>query len=482
MKTPEIIMRKAAKAFAFAVITILILMNSGCMVGPDYQRPGVYIDQKFSQVDSDKGVEDSPTPDLTSWWDQFNDPVLSELVRMGVSDNLSLKQYATRIYEYQAQIGVVRSELYPAFRESGMYNYNKGPGTEMQSWGLSTDLSWELDFFGRLKRLYQASVADMEQQNELYRDAQVIIIAEIAQNYVNARLYEQQIRIAKENIEIQKHSYDLTVKKQQLGTTSKLDSAQARGSFAGVESDLAVYQQQRQRALNNLSVLTGRTPGTIDQLFAAPAPIPTAPTRLMVGIPAELLRNRPDVRAAEQAIVAQTARIGAAIGDLYPRFSLTGSFGIDAQDFATNFASGIASSIGPSFQWNIFAFGRYKSNIRVQEFRQTEYVLAYQNVILTAAREVDDALTGYVNEKERLAKLDEAVVAYDEALQLAQQRYSDGTADFQRVIDAQSNKLRYDLQQVQCQANLVKSVIELYKALGGGGQTQENVEPIAISD
>ena len=475
-------MRKAAKAFAFAVITILILMNSGCMVGPDYQRPGVYIDQKFSQVDSDKGVEDSPTPDLTSWWDQFNDPVLSELVRMGVSDNLSLKQYATRIYEYQAQIGVVRSELYPAFRESGMYNYNKGPGTEMQSWGLSTDLSWELDFFGRLKRLYQASVADMEQQNELYRDAQVIIIAEIAQNYVNARLYEQQIRIAKENIEIQKHSYDLTVKKQQLGTTSKLDSAQARGSFAGVESDLAVYQQQRQRALNNLSVLTGRTPGTIDQLFAAPAPIPTAPTRLMVGIPAELLRNRPDVRAAEQAIVAQTARIGAAIGDLYPRFSLTGSFGIDAQDFATNFASGIASSIGPSFQWNIFAFGRYKSNIRVQEFRQTEYVLAYQNVILTAAREVDDALTGYVNEKERLAKLDEAVVAYDEALQLAQQRYSDGTADFQRVIDAQSNKLRYDLQQVQCQANLVKSVIELYKALGGGGQTQENVEPIAISD
>ena len=452
------------------------------MVGPDYQRPGVYIDQKFSQVDSDKGVEDSPTPDLTSWWDQFNDPVLSELVRMGVSDNLSLKQYATRIYEYQAQIGVVRSELYPAFRESGMYNYNKGPGTEMQSWGLSTDLSWELDFFGRLKRLYQASVADMEQQNELYRDAQVIIIAEIAQNYVNARLYEQQIRIAKENIEIQKHSYDLTVKKQQLGTTSKLDSAQARGSFAGVESDLAVYQQQRQRALNNLSVLTGRTPGTIDQLFAAPAPIPTAPTRLMVGIPAELLRNRPDVRAAEQAIVAQTARIGAAIGDLYPRFSLTGSFGIDAQDFATNFASGIASSIGPSFQWNIFAFGRYKSNIRVQEFRQTEYVLAYQNVILTAAREVDDALTGYVNEKERLAKLDEAVVAYDEALQLAQQRYSDGTADFQRVIDAQSNKLRYDLQQVQCQANLVKSVIELYKALGGGGQTQENVEPIAISD
>ena len=137
-------------------------------------------------------------------------------------------------------------------------------------------------------------------------------------------------------------------------------------------------------------------------------------------------------------------------------------------DLATGFSSGLASSIGPSFQWNIFAFGKYRSNIRVQEFRQTEYVLAYQNTVLTAAKEVDDAIVVYVNEKERLAKLNEAVIAYDEALQLAQQRYSDGTADFQRVLDTQSNKLRYDLQQVQCQANLVNSVIALYKALGGG--------------
>ncbi len=451
---------------------IIVAPIAGCMVGPDYQRPGVYIDQDYSQLDSEKGVTNESTTNLTTWWDQFNDPTLSALVRMGVSDNLSLKQYATRIYQYQAQIGVVRSDLYPAFRESGMYNYNKGVGSESQSWSLSTDMSWELDFFGRLKRLTEAAVADMEQQNEIYRDAQVILIAEIAQNYVNARLYEQQIRIAKENIAIQKHTVELTDKKQQLGTASKLDGAQARGSCAGVESDLATYEAQYQKALNNLSVLTGRTPGSIDQLFAQSAPIPTAPERLMVGIPAELLRNRPDVRAAEQAIIAQTSRVGAAIGDLYTRFSLTGSFGIDAMDFATGFNSGLASSIGPSFQWNIFAFGKYKSNIRVQEFRQTEYVLSYQNTVLNAAKEVDDALVVYVNEKERLSKLNQAVVAYDEALQLAQQRYTDGTADFQRVLDTQANKLRYDLQQVQCQANLVNSVIALYKALGGGDREQ----------
>lgn len=450
-----------------ALMPMLVSLISGCMVGPDYQRPGVYINSDYSELDEEKGVTNESPVCLTSWWDQFNDPTLSSLVYMGVSDNLSLKQYAARIYQYQAQIGVVRSDIFPSFRESGMYNYNKGINSESQSWSLSTDMSWELDFFGRLKRLTEAAVADMGQQNELYHDAQVILIAEIAQNYVNARLYEQQIRIAKENIEIQKHTCDLTDQKQRLGTASKLDGAQARGSCAGVESDLAAYEAQYQKALNNLSVLTGRTPGSIDQLFAQSAPIPTAPDRLMVGIPAELLRNRPDVRAAEQALVAQTSRVGAAIGDLYPKFSLTGSFGIDAVDLATGFNSGLVSNIGPSFQWNIFAFGKYKSNIRVQEFRQTECVLAYQNTVLNAAREVDDALVGYVNEKERLEKLNEAVVAYDEALQLAQQRYSDGTADFQRVLDTQSNKLRYDLQQVQSQASLVSNVIALYKALGG---------------
>ena len=454
------------------LLSVVVALIAGCKVGPDYQRPGVYIDSDYSQLDEEKGVSNEPAANLTSWWDQFNDPTLSELIRMGVSDNLSLKQYAARIYQYQAQIGVVRADMFPAFRESGMYNYNKGLGSESQSWSLSTDVGWELDFFGRLKRLTEAAVADMEQQNEIYRDAQIILIAEIAQNYVNARLFEQQIRIAKENIAIQKHTYDLTVQKQQLGTASKLDGAQARGSCAGVESDLATYEAQYQKALNNLSVLTGRTPGSIDQLFAQSAPIPTAPDRLMVGIPAELLRNRPDVRAAEQAIIAQTSRVGAAIGDLYPKFSLTGSFGIDAMDLATGFNSGVTSGIGPSFQWNIFAFGKYRSNISVQEFRQTECVLSYQNTVLNAAKEVDDALVVYVNEKERLAKLNEAVIAYDEALKLAQQRYSDGTADFQRVLDTQSNKLRYDLQQVQCQANLVNSVVTLYKALGGGDREQ----------
>ena len=202
------------KTFFRLIAIILIASITGCTVGPDYQRPGVYINQDYSQLDSSKGVTNETTVELTSWWYQFNDSTLSALINMGVSDNLSLKQYAARIYQYQAQIGVVRSDMFPAFRENGMYNYNKGVGSESQSWTLSTDMSWELDFFGRLKRLTEAAVADMEQQNELYRDAQIILIAEIAQNYVNARLYEQQIRIAKENIEIQKHTYDLTVQNQ----------------------------------------------------------------------------------------------------------------------------------------------------------------------------------------------------------------------------------------------------------------------------
>ncbi len=452
-----------------AALTLISLL-SGCVVGPDYTRPLVPVDSQYNSIDPAKGVEAASPENLINWWEQFQDPTLSQLTQMALQDNLSIQQYAARIYQYKAQIGVVRSDMFPQFTENGSYFYQHVPGVDSQTWNINTSMSWELDFFGRIKRLTEAATADMEQQNELYRDAQVILIAEIANNYVNARLYEQQINITKKNIEIQKNTYDLAVKKEMVGTNSRLDSAQARGSYKGVESDLATFEAMHKQTLNLLSILTGRTPGAIDEMMKGIGTIPVAPEKILVGIPAELLRNRPDVRAAEQALVAQTSRIGAAIGDLYPQFSLAGSFGIEASDAGNLFDSGIVSGIGPSFKWNILNFGRYRSNIQVQEFRQTEYCLAYRNTILTAAKEVDNALVGYVNEKDRLDKLKEAVEAYDEALKLSQQRYANGTVDFQRVLDTQSNKLKYELLQVQSQANLTNYVVELYKALGGSTQ------------
>ena len=455
-------------AWETTCLLIGITFFSGCMIGPDYARPSVPINAEYLETKSNPAALTGESAALAYWWNQFQDPVLSRLVQAALNDNLSIQQYAARIYQYQAQIGVVRADLFPHFTENGLYDYNKGLNMETQTWGLGTNMSWELDFFGRLKRLTEASVADMQQQNELYRDAQIIVIAEIARNYTNARLYQQQIEIAKRNIDIQKETYRIARDKETVGKNSKLDSLQSLGSYKGVESDLAQYEALYQKTLNYLSTLTGHTPGSIDELFRESAPIPAAPETLLTGIPAELLRNRPDIRAAEQALIAQTSRIGAAIGDLYPQFSLTGSFGIDAQDIASGFSSGIVSGFGPSFKWNIFAFGKYKSNVQVQEYRQQEYCLAYKDTVLNAAREVDDALVGYVSEKERLAKIQEAVKAYDEALVIAQKQHTIGTADFQRVLDSQSNKLKYELMQVQSQANLTNYVIDLYKALGGG--------------
>lgn len=462
-------MRRIMAWGTVAESALVCVLLSGCMVGPDYSRPTVRINQEFSQVDEGTGVESTPGVNIADWWAKLEDPVLLQLTQMAIDDNLTLKQYASRIYQAQAQIGITRSSLLPQFTEDGSYYYQHYKGSNTENWSLDTNMSWELDFFGRLQRLTEAAEADMAQQNELYLQARLILLADIAQTYVNARAYQQQIDIAVKNIEIQKQTYELTVKKETVGMGNRLDSSQALGSFKSVEANLHLLEQAYQQTLNKLSVLTGRAPGAVDELMSKVENIPAVPEQVMVGIPADLLRQRPDVRAAEDALIAQTARIGGAIGELYPMFSLTGQFGLDANSFGNMFDSNsIVAGVGPSFRWNILNFGRYRSNVQLQEFAQQELVNAYKQSILVAAQEVDDSLVGYVKEKERLATLTEAVSAWSEALKISQQRYMGGTADFQRVLDSQTALLTYELQQVQCQANLTNYVVALYKALGGG--------------
>jgi outer membrane protein TolC len=223
------------------------------------------------------------------------------------------------------------------------------------------------------------------------------------------------------------------------------------------------------QSLNRLSVLVGRPPGYVDQMLSTIQPIPQAPESIMVGIPAELIRRRPDVRSLEQQIIAQNARIGAAIGDWYPRFTLNGAFGLDAQQFSQLFTSNaIVAGVGPTFSWNILTFGRIKSNIQLQEFMHMELIAVYQETILKAAEEVDNALSTYVNEKDRSLYLTRAVDAYDMALKLANERYQEGRDPLQPVLDSQRDKLISETQRTISQANKMKSLIQLYRALGGG--------------
>lgn len=461
----------------FYSLCLAIVLFSGCVVGPDYRRPKPIISDSYTQIDSKTDVEQSEGADLTDWWKNIDDPVLNELIVQATANgeenggNLTLREMAWRIQQSRAQVGIVRSELFPQCKADGSYTIYKSagiPGAQEQ-WNLGTTMAWEIDVFGRLKRYTEASLAELEGQTDLYWDAYILLLSEIATQYVTARLYQEELEISEENIEIRKRTLQLTEEMFKVGSGNKLDVVQAQGQLQAIEAEVPAIRAGLRTTLNRLSVLTGQVPGAVDEMMTEKRAMPAVPEKLLVGFPAELLRRRPDVRAAEQTLIAQNARIGGAMGDLYPIFSINGVFGLQANSFSKLWSSdSIAASASPGFTWNILNFGKYRSAVRLQEAAFQEMAASYQNTVLKAAEEVDNALSSYVNEKDRTQKLALAVDSYDQALKYSEQRYTNGTSDFQRVLDAQRDKLEYDILLVRSQAN---SVIDLYRALGGGWES-----------
>lgn len=457
------------------IFLIIVIFLVGCKVGPDHVSPKAPVLESFTQINPAKGVHLQIGADLTDWWTQLEDPILHELMYQAILCNPSLREAGLRIQRSRANVGVTRSELFPQLSADGSYRLSKnaGSGKSFETWDLGTSMSWEIDVFGRLKRLSNAAIAEMEIEQELYSDTYIILLADVATYYVTARAYQRQIHIARENIKIRQRTLQQTVAKEKVGTTSQLDISQASGSLASVESELPSLEEGYRHTLNRIGVLLGLPPGSyVDELLSRPGPIPAAPEQIIVGVPADLLRRRPDIRSAEKQIIAQTELVGAAVADLYPTFTLVGDFGVTASTFSGLWNSkNIAAGVSPGFRWNILNFGRYRSNIRAQEFRQQELLSAYQQTVLLAAEEVDNALSTYVNEKDRRIKLAQAVQDYGRATQISEARYEDGTVDFQRVLDSQREKLTYETQLTICESDVILSVIRLYRALGGGWMT-----------
>lgn len=468
-----------------ALFAPLLLTCAGCLVGPDYRRPTTAVSQSYTDVAPEQGVSSEASEDLAFWWANLNDPALNELVQAAASQNLSLREAAYRICESRARLGVTSSSLFPQVDSDGSFYYQKRaentggtgiPGgvvdNTSQLWSWGTNLSWEIDVFGRLQRLVQASEADIRVNNELYRDTMVLLIADVARNYVDARAYQERIEIVKQNITIQTDTLKIVQARVNTQTGDLLDLAQAKGNLESSKAELPLLHDGYRKSLNRLSVLLGCPPGAVDRYMSRRKSIPQPPEMIAVGIPAELLRRRPDVRAAESRVAAQTYRVGGAMGDLYPMFSITGTFGLDSKYMTQFFTSeSLNAGIGPSFRWNILNFGRYRCNVVANQFLQRQLVALYRQSVLNAAEEVDNAISGYVREKQRRESLANSVAAYREAVEISQQRYEDGTVDFQRVLDSQRSLLTYQNQLVQSRAGVINNMILLYRALGGGWES-----------
>jgi multidrug efflux system outer membrane protein len=460
-----------------AVVICLVL--AGCAaVGPDYRRPDPGAPASW-HTDLEGGLTagQANPQTMAQWWTTFNDPLLADLIERAVHGNLDLKQAKARLREARARRGLSQAELFPTLDASGSFTRSRsseitGTGELTNLYAAGFDAGWELDIFGGVRRSIEAAEADFEASREDLCDVLVSLLAEVALNYVETRTYQTRLAVADANLQTQQETYELIRSRYQAGLSDELAVQQARYSLEDTRSRIPTLRSGLEQAKNRLAVLTGLAPGSLHTVLAERRPIPVTPPTVAVGVPAEALRQRPDVRRAERNLAAQTARIGEATAELYPKFRLAGSIGLESLHANDLFdAASRPWSIGPGFSWNIFDAGAIRRNIEVQSALQEQYLLAYQAAVLGALEEVENRLTAYAEEQLRREHLAEAVAAAQKAEILARDRYGAGLVDFSDVLDAQRSLLSFQDQLARSDSAVTSNLISLYKALGGGWQS-----------
>jgi NodT family efflux transporter outer membrane factor (OMF) lipoprotein len=469
-----------------------MLLLSGCMVGPDYRSPIMNLPTRWGQSDerprprADAGSE----IELARWWQSFNDARLDELIDQALVSNLDEKIALSRIREERAYLVISRAGLFPTVDLAGSYTrqrysantpFGEFPNVlprEEDNYQAGFDASWELDVFGGIRRGVQAAKAELAASVENARDVRVILLAEVARDYVAARALERRILIAKANLRDQGNSLTLTQERFQMGFAPELDVFQARSLQAATQSQVPMLENEQEEAIHRLGVLLGREPEAFKAMLSEVAPIPgggdpdAIAMRIPAGLPSDLLRRRPDIRGAEREIAAATARIGVATADLFPRFYITGTAGLESistSDFF--FATSRMWTVGPSMTWHIFSAGRIRATIAARNAQEEQALYNYRKTVLHALAEVEDALVAYGKERTRHGALLTSAQAFQQSAMLARERYQEGYSSYINVLEAQRSLYTAQDAVAQSDQQLVDDLIAVYKALGGGWQT-----------
>jgi outer membrane protein, multidrug efflux system len=477
-------------------LTVFCLITlTGCAVGPDYRPPETQVPAAWDGQNVVTPALPSKTTTglvtLVDWWTAFNDPALSSLVETAVRANLDVRLAEARIRQARAAKGVAGAPLWPQVGGTALYTRSHTPSAAVATEGggvavaeptsggsvpfrelfqVGLDASWELDIFGGTRRNLEAAGADLQAAVEDRRDVLVTLMGDVGTNYINLRGFQKQIGIARENLKAQKQNADIIQKRHDAGFVGGLDVANAKAQAATTEATIPLFEASARAAIYSLGVLLGLEPAALERDLAKVKPIPPTPPEIPVGLPSELLRRRPDIRRAEAQIHAATARIGVATADLFPRFFLTGSFGVTTSDVTTlgSLANNKFWSFGPSVTWPIFAGGRIYWNIKVQDAIQEQALLTYEKTVLTALKDVETALVAYAKQQETHKSLTVAVDQNRKAVDLATQLYMAGRSDFLNVLIAQRSLFATEDALAQSTAAVDTKLVALYKALGGG--------------
>lgn len=482
-------MRRAWKT----VVAVAAGMLGACTVGPNYAPPQVKMDADFgplaaTQPSTQPGAATTPAPGSeAAWWEALNDPLLDQLVARAAAANLDVRQAAARIRAARAQFAVASGGQYPQANVAGGYtrqrfSQNAAPFNafdvpnfpwEFNLYQLGFDASWELDIFGGTRRALQAANADIAARIEERRGLLVSIAAEVARNYVLLRGNQLEIRLAQDNLRLQRESLALTQEQMNKGMGTQLDVSRAQAQVAATEAAIPLLERNAWQAIHRIALLANESVEGL-AILQEPRPIPAVPQAVTVGVPAELLRRRPDIRQAERRLAAATARTGAAQAALYPRLSLTGFFNLQSESIDDLFTwKSRAFSIAPTVRWPIFDAGTLRAAVQVRTAGQEEALAGYEATVRQAVTEVRDGLVAFTTERRRRGSLAEAVTADRQALDLAQQLYGQGLTDFLTVLDAERELFTAQDALARSETDQATALIGLYKALGGGWETGE---------
>jgi len=454
----------------------LLVFQAGCAaVGPDYIEPQIPVPAHWNNcADEDCGENQNL---LANWWQALEDPVLTRLIDQAAAANLDVRQAASRVRQARLQRRQTQAALYPTVdatgsaRKSGSHD-NDGTYSDSELYAAGFDAGWELDVFGGVRRAVEASQADVDANVENLRDVQVTLLAEVAVNYADVRTYQARLAVAERNLATQEETWQLLDALSRAGAGDELAVTQARYNLESTRAKIPDLKVGLEAALNRLAVLTGKAPGSLHSGLEEIQPIPRVSVAMAVGIPADVVRQRPDIRQAERELAAQTARVGEATAELYPKFTLSGSIGLESLSLGDLFSSGSSLwSIGPSVSWPVFDAGAIRSHIGVQDELRQQALFTYEAVILSALEEVENALTAYAQDQHKIASLQAAAEAARQAQQLAGQRYIAGLTGFSDVLDAQRSLLSFEDQMTESQGAVFSDFVRIYKALGGGWQS-----------
>ena len=458
---------------------LYLLLFSGCQVGPDYVSPEYSVPDQWHEQ-AVQGLEDG-SADLQTWWTVFDDPILESLIERSHVDNLDLRIAYGRVMESRAVLGVASGQYWPGVDGVGFYSRDRvsenglmappdGSSPDQTNlYGFGVDASWEIDVFGRISRSVEAAHASMEASVENYRDILVSLYSAVAQSYIDLRSVQKRIRYAQGNVILQRETLELTENRREAGLVPQLDVEQAKLVLAGTESVIPLLRQFEAQAIHRLGVLLGQPPAAFYTELSTVSDTPDVPQKVAVGLPAELLRQRPDIRRAERILAAQTAEIGVATAGLYPAFSLSGTFALEGQNFSdTGDWDSRTWGFGPAMRWNLFDGDRIRNTIKVEEARAEQAMADYELTILEALEEVENAMVSFEQEKERLEDLHNSVAAAQKSVELVRELYENGLTDFQNVLDMQRALTEQQDLMASSEGLVANNLVRIYTSLGGG--------------